>query len=71
MTQHRTPPPPDDAPSSEGPAVGQDEWVARYGERRTVRAGRLGVLHERVQAAPWWAWLTLFVAIIGLLPLGF
>ena len=25
-----------------GPAVGQDEWVARHGEHRVTRGGRLG-----------------------------
>jgi branched-chain amino acid transport system permease protein len=54
-----------------GPAVGQDEWVARHAERRLIRGGRLGVVEERLRAAPWWAWLTLFVCLIALLPVGF
>jgi len=54
-----------------GPAVGQDEWVARHGERRTRRTGLLGTLEERLAVVPWWSWLTLFVGIICLLPLGF
>jgi branched-chain amino acid transport system permease protein len=51
-----------------GPAVGQDEWVARHAERRLMRGGFLGVLEERLRRAPWWAWLALFVAAICLLP---
>jgi branched-chain amino acid transport system permease protein len=54
-----------------GPAVGRDEWVARHGERRVRRGGVLGTLEERLAVVPWWAWLTLFVAIICLLPIGF
>ena len=60
-----------DATSDTGPAVGQDEWVARHGERRSRRAGILGTLEERLAVVPWWAWLTLFVAVICLLPVGF
>ena len=54
-----------------GPRIGRDEWVARHGERRGVRAGRLGVVEERLRLVPWWAWLTLFVAVVCLLPIGF
>ena len=54
-----------------GPAVGQDEWVARHGQRRERRGGFLGTLEQRLAVVPWWAWLTLFVGIICLLPLGF
>jgi branched-chain amino acid transport system permease protein len=54
-----------------GPAVGRDEWVARHGERRTRRGGVLGTLEQRLAMVPWWAWLTLFVGIVCLLPLGF
>jgi branched-chain amino acid transport system permease protein len=54
-----------------GPAVGQDEWVARHGERRSRRGGVLGTLERRLAGVPWWAWLTLFVGIVCLLPLGF
>jgi len=71
MSQPPPPPPPEDAPFAEGPAVGQDEWVARYGERRAARSGRLGVVERRFQAVPWWAWLVLFTGIVALLPLGF
>ncbi|MFN0155467.1 MAG: branched-chain amino acid ABC transporter permease [Gaiella sp.] len=53
-----------------GPAVGKDEWVARSGERRERRAGWMGVVEERTRRAPWWAWLTLFAAIIALVPVG-
>jgi branched-chain amino acid transport system permease protein len=54
-----------------GPAVGRDEWVARHGERRHRRAGWLGKVDERMRRVPWWAWLTLFVGIVALLPVGF
>jgi len=53
---------------AEGPAVGQDEWVARHGERRLLRGGRLGKLEERLRVVPWWVWLILFVAAFSLLP---
>jgi branched-chain amino acid transport system permease protein len=67
------PPPnvPDSLTEPVGPAVGQDEWVARHGERRERRAGRLGVVEERLRALPWWSWLTLFVCVIALIPVGF
>jgi branched-chain amino acid transport system permease protein len=58
--------PPQEPPS--GPAIGQDEWVARHGERRSGRAGRLGVIEDRLRASPWWAWLVLFTASFALLP---
>ena len=54
-----------------GPRIGRDEWVARHGERRGGRQGRLGVVEERLRLVPWWAWLTLFVAVVCLLPVGF
>jgi branched-chain amino acid transport system permease protein len=63
-----------EASAAEGPtspAVGRDEWVARYEERRRLRSGVLGVVEARLRAVPWWAWLTLFVAVAALLPLGF
>jgi len=53
---------------ADGPAVGQDEWVARHGERRLLRGGPLGTLEERLRVVPWWAWLALFVALFSLLP---
>lgn len=56
-----------EGPSS--PAVGRDEWVARHGERRVRREGVLGTVEERLAIVPWWAWLTLFVAIVCALPL--
>jgi len=61
-----------EAPAAEGtsPAVGRDEWVARHGERRAGRKGLLGSLEERTRTVPWWAWLTLFVALVALLPAG-
>jgi branched-chain amino acid transport system permease protein len=51
-----------------GPAVGQDEWVARHAEQRTFRGGVLGKLEFRARQVPWWAWLTLFVAAFALFP---
>ncbi len=62
-----------EASGAEGtsPQVGRDEWVARHSERRESRGGVLGTLEQRLSIVPWWAWLTLFVGIIGLLPLGF
>jgi ABC-type branched-subunit amino acid transport system permease subunit len=51
-----------------GPAIGQDEWVARHGERRSRRGGWIGRIEERVYRAPWWGWLLLFVAAFALLP---
>ena len=52
----------------QGPAVGQDEWVARHGERRSRRGGPLGSAEDRLRLVPWWAWLILFVAAFSLLP---
>jgi branched-chain amino acid transport system permease protein len=51
-----------------GPAVGQDEWVARHAERRFVHSKRLAPMEDRLRAIPWWAWLTLFVGFMCLLP---
>jgi branched-chain amino acid transport system permease protein len=62
-----------EASQAEGPAspaVGRDEWVARHGERRTRRSGALGTVEERLRRVPWWAWLTLFVALFCLLPVA-
>ena len=59
---------PDDLQAPSGPAIGQDEWVARHGERRSQRAGLIGEMEERARRAPWWAWLVLFVAAFALLP---
>ena len=55
-------------PPDEGPAVGQDEWVARHTERRPLRGGFLGRVEERLRRVPWWAWLALFTGAICLLP---
>jgi branched-chain amino acid transport system permease protein len=52
----------------EGPAVGQDEWVARHAERRIMRGGPLGAVEDRLRRVPWWAWLILFLAAFSLLP---
>ena len=54
-----------------GPRIGKDEWVAREGERRGGRGGRLGVLEARLRTVPWWVWLALFVGLAALLPVGF
>lgn len=54
-----------------GPAVGRDEWVARHGEHREQRTGWLGAAELRLSATPWWVWLTLFVAVFALFPVGF
>ena len=47
---------------AEGPAVGQDEWVARHAERRFMPGGPLGTIEDRIRRVPWWAWLILFLA---------
>jgi ABC-type branched-subunit amino acid transport system permease subunit len=60
------PTPPQQPPS--GPAIGQDEWVARLGERRSRRTGVIGQIEDRLLAVPWWGWLVLFVASFALLP---
>jgi branched-chain amino acid transport system permease protein len=54
---------------STGPAVGQDEWVARHAEQRFFTGGPFGTLENRLREVPWWAWLTLFVAALALFPL--
>jgi ABC-type branched-subunit amino acid transport system permease subunit len=59
---------PDEPQAPSGPAIGQDEWVARHGEHRSRRAGILGEIEDRARSAPWWAWLVLFVAAFALLP---
>ena len=60
-----------EAPTTSGPQIGKDEWVARAGERRARRTGWLGTLEERARTVPWWAWLALFVAVVAALPVGF
>jgi branched-chain amino acid transport system permease protein len=55
-------------PRPSGPEIGQDEWVARHDERRKGRAGWIGTVEDRLRAAPWYAWLILFVAAFSLLP---
>lgn len=50
------------------PAVGRDEWVARHGDNRGRRGGRLGTIEDRLRTVPWWAWLALFVAAFAALP---
>jgi branched-chain amino acid transport system permease protein len=53
---------------AEGPAVGQDEWVARHAERRLRREGPIGILQDRLDRVPWWVWLVLFLAACSLFP---
>jgi branched-chain amino acid transport system permease protein len=60
-------PGPEEQPA--GPAIGQDEWVARHGERRAGRGGWIGQIEDRLRVAPWYAWLILFVAAFSALPL--
>src|SRR5271154_6675598 len=60
--------PPEPGATPSGPAVGRDEWVAREGERRVLRAGWLGTVEARARRVSWWAWLTLFVAAGSLMP---
>ena len=43
-------------------------WVARHGDNRTGRGGRLGAIEDRLRVVPWWAWLATFVAIYCLVP---
>jgi branched-chain amino acid transport system permease protein len=50
-----------------GPAIGQDEWVARHADVRFLPA-RLAPLEARLRAVPWWAWLTLFIGAFCLFP---
>ena len=60
-----------EATTSEGPtspAVGRDEWVARHGDNRASRGGRLGTVEARLRVVPWWAWLATFVALFSLVP---
>jgi branched-chain amino acid transport system permease protein len=52
---------------AEGPAIGQDEWVARHAERRILPA-RLAAVERRLRVVPWWAWLVLFLAVFSLFP---
>jgi branched-chain amino acid transport system permease protein len=74
MTDTPSPNVPDSltAPAADaGPAVGVDEWVARHAEHRFVRRGPLGVVEERLRTLPWWSWMTLFVCVTALIPVGF
>ena len=52
---------------AEGPAIGQDEWVARHASARFLPA-RFAVVEQRLRGVPWWAWLTLFVGVFCLFP---
>jgi branched-chain amino acid transport system permease protein len=71
MTDTPSPNVPDSLTDPAGPVVGQDEWVARHGERRLLRGGVVGTVERRLREAPWWSWLTLFVCVVALLPVGF
>jgi branched-chain amino acid transport system permease protein len=51
-----------------GPAVGQDEWVARHAERGLIPSGPLRTIEDRLRGVSWWAWLVLFIAAFSLLP---
>ncbi|MGZ4290003.1 MAG: branched-chain amino acid ABC transporter permease [Gaiellaceae bacterium] len=53
---------------ADGPAVGQDEWVARHAERGPRGDGPIGKLQERLDSVPWWAWLAFFLAGCSLVP---
>ncbi|HST13353.1 MAG TPA: branched-chain amino acid ABC transporter permease [Gaiellaceae bacterium] len=53
---------------AEGPAIGQDEWVARHADVRFLPA-RFAPVEQRLRAVPWWAWLTLFVGAFCLFPI--
>ncbi|MDX6396855.1 MAG: hypothetical protein QOJ43_263, partial [Gaiellaceae bacterium] len=37
----------------DGPAVGQDEWVARHAERRLMPTGPLRTIEDRLRRVPW------------------
>ena len=52
----------------EGPAVGQDEWVARHAERRAQHGRLYTAIEDRLRRIPWWAGLILFLAAFSLLP---
>ncbi|HEY1512412.1 MAG TPA: branched-chain amino acid ABC transporter permease [Gaiellaceae bacterium] len=53
---------------AEGPAIGQDEWVARHAAVRFLPE-RFAVVEQRLRVVPWWAWLTLFVGVFCLFPI--
>src|SRR3954470_16536672 len=53
---------------AEGPAIGQDEWVARHAEVRLLPA-RLAPLEARLRAVAWGGWLMLFVGAFCLFPI--
>ena len=53
---------------AEGPAVGQDEWVARHGEQRLPPKGASAGSSGGSSVVPWWAWLVLFLGGVLALP---
>ena len=55
-------------PETTGPRIGQDEWVARHGERAGVRGGPLAPLLAQAERLPWWALLALTVGVASLVP---
>ena len=64
-----TPHSPEAPEPSAGPAVGQDEWVARHDQHRAGRGGPLGTIEDRLRRVPWWVWLALFLGAFSLFPL--
>jgi branched-chain amino acid transport system permease protein len=61
---------PIDGPGT-GPKVGVDEWVARHGQKRGLRAGPLGAVESGWSRLPWWVQWLAFTGIVALLPLVF
>lgn len=51
------------------PKIGIDEWVARYGERRTTATGWRGLLERLGGLLPVWGWVVLLLLIAFPLPL--
>jgi ABC-type branched-subunit amino acid transport system permease subunit len=62
--------PPSETPGTpaDGPRIGSDEWVARADERRTVQGGLLGAARGVVAGVPPVVQLTVFVAVVALIP---
>ncbi len=65
-------PTPTPQPTAEGgPRVGVDEWVARHGQKRGLRAGPIGRLETAWRSVPWWGQWLAFTVVVALLPLVF
>src|SRR5918992_140796 len=62
------PRPPDEAPGTEGPRVGVDEWVARHEERRGARTGWTAPLLNAFARLPPWAVLAIGLAAGAAVP---